>query len=124
VGCPSFPGHPATMRRDRPPPGASRLRRRRSRSTAKAAKVAEAAEVAEAAGATGAAARCGCGCGCGYGLTGAGPAGFGGEDAAGAPGAPAFGATMPSMNERPSKMTPLSIWRLGVWTSPFTRPGA
>jgi len=29
-----------------------------------------------------------------------------------------------SMNERPSKMTPLSICRLGVVMSPFTRPGA
>src|SRR5262245_35578159 len=28
------------------------------------------------------------------------------------------------MNERPSNMTPLSIWRLGVWISPLMRPGA
>ena len=29
-----------------------------------------------------------------------------------------------SMNERPSKITPLSICSVGVWRSPFTRPGA
>ena len=28
------------------------------------------------------------------------------------------------MNERPSNTTPLSICRVGVWRSPFTRPGA